>query len=131
MQPSLFLRRHLPLAAALCLALFAAPFAAPADPAPSPATTATAAPTAKPRPFPFQSVIVSVDPAARTFRMGKKVIHQVHILPETKITRGDTVPAAFETLTPGMEIRGAVRKRADGDYDAVSVKIGPKEKPGA
>ena len=61
LPPRLFLT-----AAALCLALCAAPFPAAADPA------------AKPRPFPFQSVIVSVDATARTFCMGKKVFRQVH-----------------------------------------------------
>ena len=100
-------------AAALGLSLCAAPLPAAAD-------------SAKPRPFPFQSVIVSVNAAARTFCMGRKVFHQVHVLPETKITQGETAPAAFETLAPGLEIRGSVRKRADGDYDAGSVKIGRK-----
>jgi len=28
-----------------------------------------------------------------------------------------------------VEVRGSVKKRADGDYDAVSVKIGPKAVP--
>jgi hypothetical protein len=107
--PRLFLA-----AAALCLALNAPA----ADPA------AAAAP--KPRPFPFQSVVVSVNADAHTFCMGKKVVHQVHVVPETKITQSDATAAAFEALAPGVEIRGAVRKRADGDYDAVSVKIGAK-----
>jgi hypothetical protein len=105
----------LPAVAALCLALCAAPFAASAADA-----------TTKARPFPFHSVIFSVDATARTFCMGKKVFHQVHVLPETKITQGDTTAATFEALTVGLEIRGSVRKRDDGDYDAVSVKIGPK-----
>ena len=105
------LPRLLPVAAALCLALGSA-HAADSE--------------AKPRPFPFRSVVVSVNTAARTFCMGKKVVHQVHVLPETKLTQANTTPAAFEALAPGVEIRGAVRKRADGDYDAVSVKIGAK-----
>lgn len=112
------------LAALLAVALPAIPEVRAADPA---AATPVTAATPKPRPLPFQSVIVSVDPASRSFRMGKKVIRRVYVLPETRITQGDTVPAAFEALTPGLEIRGALRKRADGDYDAVSVKIGPKQ----
>lgn len=107
------LPRLFPIAAALCLAVGAV-------------HAADSAGDAKPRPFPFRSVVVSVNATARTFCMGKKVVHQVHVLPETKFTQADTIAAAFEALAPGVEIRGAVRKRTDGDYDAVSVKIGAK-----
>jgi len=98
-----------------------------AAPEPSPtAAQAAATPAVSTRPLPFRSVVVSVDAAARTFRMGKKVIRQVHVLPTTKVMQGDGTPGVFETLATGVEVRGSVRKRADGDYDAVSVKIGPK-----
>ena len=109
---------------ALCAAM-------PALADPKPAPTATLAPATKARPFPFQSVVVSVDPAARTFRMGKKVIHPVHVLPTTRIMKGDGTPGAFKALAPGVEVRGSVRKRADGDYEAVSLKIGSKPVAGA
>ena len=102
----------------LCLALCVA---APSFADPSPA--------AKARPFPFQSVVVSVDKAAHTFRMGKNVVHQVRVQPETKIAKADGTAAGFEALAPGVEIRGAVRKRSDADWDAVSIKIGPKPTP--
>lgn len=106
---------------ALCAAM-------PATAAPEPAQTAeaTPAPAQTTRPFPFQRVVLSVDATARTFRMGKKVVHQVHVLPATRVMKGDGTPGAFELLAPGVEVRGSVRKRVDGDYDAVSVKIGPK-----
>lgn len=81
---------------------------------------------AKPRPFPFHSVVVSVDEKAQTFRMGKKVIHQVYVSKETKILKSDETPATFAAIMPGVEVRGSVRKRADGDYDAVSLKIDRK-----
>jgi hypothetical protein len=100
--------------------------AMPALAAPEPSPAATATPAVSTRPLPFRSVVVSVDAAARTFRMGKKVIRQVHVLPATKVMQGDGTPGAFETLATGVEVRGSLRKRADGDYDAVSVKIGPK-----
>ena len=100
-----------------------------ANPSPNPTPSPSAFPAVNARPFPFQSVVVSVDKAARTFRMGKKVIHQVHVLPETKISQGDGTAAGFEALAPGTEIRGSVRKRSDADWDAVSVKIGPKPAP--
>lgn len=110
-----------------CLALpgFAISAPLPSAPAASPA----ASPAAKPRPLPFHSVIVSVDPKTRTFTMGKKVIRRVHVLPETKLFEGDTKPAAFNALAPNLEIRGSLRKRADGDYDAVTLKLGLKPAP--
>ncbi|MCX6967354.1 MAG: hypothetical protein NTZ46_06150 [Verrucomicrobia bacterium] len=96
------------------------------NPPATPTATPAPSPAAKARPFPFQSVLLSVDKGARTFRMGKKVIHQVHVLAETKLLKSDGTAAPFEALQPGVEIRGSVRKRSDADYDAVSVKIGPK-----
>jgi len=109
----------------LCAALPALGNPSP-TPTPTPISAAKPSPVVKARPFPFQSVVVSMDKKARTFRMGKKVIHQVHVLPETKLLKADGTSAPFEALQPGMEIRGSVRKRSDADYDAVSVKIGPK-----
>jgi len=112
----------------LCLALCAG-MSTFANPTPTPSPSPTATPAVKARSFPFQSVVVSVDKAARTFRMGKNVVHQVHVLPETKIAKGDGTAAGFEALAPGTEVRGSVRKRSDADWDAVSIKIGPKPTP--
>ena len=106
-----------------CTALFAM-----AAPSPTPDPSPSASPLVKARPFPYQGVIVSVDKTAHSFRIGKNVVHQVHMQPETKLTQ-DEKPVAFETLAKGMEVRCSVRKRADGDYDAVSIKIGPKPTP--
>jgi len=78
------------------------------------------------RPFPFESVVISVDKNTRSFKMGKKTVHQVHVLPETKVLKGDGTPAVFEEIIVGIDIRGSVKKRADGDYEAVSLKVGPK-----
>ena len=100
-------------------------------PKPSPSATPAASPASaeKARPFPFENVVVSVDPATHTFKMGKKTVHQVHVLPETKVLKGEDQPATFEEIVVGIDVRGSVKKRADGDYDAVSVKIGPKAAP--
>jgi hypothetical protein len=118
---------------ALLFALFAV-LTWPALPVPGlaasePPASATPLP-AKPRPYPFRSVVVSADPAAQTFQMGKKKIRTVHINPATRLLKSDGTPATFGDLTAGAEIRGSVRKRPDGELDAVSVKIGPKIKPG-
>jgi len=108
-------------------------FAAPAKSAsPAPAASPAASPAAaeaKVKPIPFQNTVVSVDKATQTFKMGKKTVHQVHVTPETKVLKADETPAVFEEILVGVEVRGSVKKRADGDYDAVSVKIGPKAVP--
>lgn len=115
------------IAAALCLGVAWPALGAPKKEPKAAASPAQAAsPAAEARPFPFKSSVVSVDKAARTFRMGKTTVHQVHVLPETKLAKGDESPATFEAIVVGEEIRGSVRKRADGDYEAISIKIGPK-----
>lgn len=101
-----------------------------ANPSPTPSPSPSASPAVKARPFPFESVIVSIDKEARTFRIGKKTIRQIHVLPETKISKAEGGNAAtFEALAPGMEIRGSVRKRSDAELDAVSLNYGPKPVP--
>jgi len=103
-----------------------APAKAPGSKAESSPAAASPSPVAKAHPFPFQSNVVSVDKGTRTFRMGKTTVHQVHVLPATKLLKTDGTPAKFEEIVEGIEIRGAVNKRADGDYEAVSIYIGPK-----
>jgi len=117
------------LSAFAAMPAFAAP-AKSASPAPSASPAASPAAEAKAKPFPFpNTTIVSVDKATQTFKMGKKTVHQVHVTPETKMLKGDETPATFDAIIIGMEVRGSVKKRADVDYDAVSVKIGPKMMP--
>jgi len=112
----------------VCAALptLAAPASKTVSPTPAASLAASATPAAKARPFPFQNTVISVDKAARTFRMGKKTVHQVHVSPETKVIKDDGTPAMFEEIKVGMEVRGSTTKRADGDYEAVSLKLGPK-----
>ncbi len=96
---------------------------------PKPGASAAASPAASPaeaRPFPFKNTVAGVDKAGRTVNIGKATVHKIHVLPETKITKGNNEPAVLEEIIVGEEIRGAVRKRADGDWEALSIKIGPK-----
>ena len=58
--------------------------------------------------------------------MGKKTVHVVHVTPETKLLHANGSTASFEELVAGAEVRGAYHKRADGEVDAGSLKIGPK-----
>lgn len=104
----------------------ALPAGAAPETAPNPGETPAAAKAVSTRPYPFHSVVFSVDAKTQTFQMGKKKINRVHILPATRVMKGDGNPGTFELLAPGEEVRGSVRKRPDGDLDAVSVKIGPK-----
>lgn len=116
---------HAIAAAALCFSLALPAFGAPAK-AFNAESSPAASPAAQTRPFPFKSTVISVDKATHTFRIGKKTVHQVHVLPGTKLAKSDETPFTFEEIVVGTEIRGSVRKRADGDYEAVSLKIGPK-----
>lgn len=111
----------------LCAAIpaNAAPKSTPAG---SPSASPAASAEAKAHPFPLTSVIVSVDKGTHTLTVGKKTAHKVYVKPETKLTQEDK-PVAFETLVAGMEVRCSVTKRTDKDYDAASIKIGPKATP--
>ncbi len=106
---------------------------APAEPSPTPAPAPVTAealpspsPTPKIRPLPFKSTIVSIDTRAGVFKIGKRKIRTVHVLPTTKLLRGNGTPAVYGELVAGAEIRGSLRKRDDGDFDAVSLKVAPK-----
>ena len=116
-------------AVAILLGLFlCAVLPASAAPTPAPSALPPAVPAAKAKPFPYTGVIASVDKTARTLSIGKNVVHKVYVQPETKLSQ-DEKPVAFETFAAGMDVRCSVRKRADGDYDAVSIKIGKKPAP--
>ena len=78
------------------------------------------------RAVPFKSVVYSVDPEGKSFRMGKKKIRLVYITPATRIIWNDGSPATIEDLKPGVEIRGSTKKRDTGELEAATVKIGPK-----
>ena len=95
----------------------------PASASPIPVATNPPAPV---RVQPFKSRVVAVTKHARTFRMGKKIVHVVHVTEATKLLHGNGTPASFEELGSGVEIRGSYRKRPDGELDAVTLKIGPK-----
>jgi hypothetical protein len=81
------------------------------------------------RAVPFKSVVFSVDPEGRNFRMGKKKIRLVLVTPETRFFRNDGRPATVHDLIPGTEIRGSTKKRDTGELEAATVKIGPKLTP--
>lgn len=107
------------------------PASAPLPPSPEQSASSGAPPNARPatstgRPLPFRSVILSVDPSAPLFTMGKRKIRIVHITTATRFLRVDGEPATFEMLEPGLEVRGSARKLAQSEWEAVSIKIGSK-----
>jgi|GEM_PF-2951741 len=81
-------------------------------------------PTPKSRPYPFKSVVFSVDAEMRYFRMGKHRVRQVYVVETSKLRHDDGRPAVLEDLIEGIEIRGSIRKRPDGNLEAVTVIIG-------
>ncbi len=78
------------------------------------------------RAVPFKSVVFSVDPEGKNFRMGKKKVRLVYVMETTRFLKSDGSPANVTDLKPGVEIRGSTRKRDTGELEAVTVKIGPK-----
>lgn len=92
-------------------------------PTPSPAPTPEAAATPPARPYPFKSVVVFVDKGTRSFMMGRKKMRHVYLSETSRMRHDDGRPAAFEDLVEGLEIRGSLRKRADGQEELVSIVL--------
>ncbi len=129
---------------ALFFSFFAAPFAAPLAALGEEAKSGAGAPlpegeqgeqgkqgreVRKVRPLPFNSVIYSIDEEHRAFfHMGKKRLRKVYLTPDTRLLLASGEVATVEDLRVGAEVRGSTRKREDGHLDAVTVKIGAKER---
>ena len=89
-------------------------------------------PETKRRTLPFSSKVISVDKTHGKFRIGKKVVREVQVLPETKLFRGDGVSVAHASdIVVGAEVRGSLRRGEKGIYEAVSLKVGRKTTPAA
>jgi hypothetical protein len=89
-------------------------------------TTATNAPAAPKKPskrlLPFHGKLKAVDNTAKTISVGKETIQ---ITSETRITKTGK-PATLEDAVVGGEVAGAYRKDAEGNLNALSLRIGPK-----
>ena len=130
----------LTLATALSLPLcaFAAPAkkeaAAPAAPAkPAEVQKPDAAPAEKStKPFPYHGDVAAADAAAKTFTFknkdGKERLFTV--TDKTEIEK-EGAKADFAAITVGAYAAGRCTKTAEGKFEAVSVKIGPKPAPKA
>ena len=83
------------------------------------------------RAVPYQGKVASVDAAAKTFTIktqaGKE--HVFAITDKTAITK-DEGAATFEDIKVGEVVRGTRTKKGEGQWEAVKVMIGPKEKEG-
>ncbi len=80
------------------------------------------------RAYPFRSTVFSFDPGSRSLRIGKKRIRLLNIVPETRLIHElDGTEATVEDLIIGTEIRGSYRKRADGELEAITIRIGARE----
>ncbi len=119
-------------AAALCAAALtaeakaAAPKAPPANAA---VTTEAQAPAKTPaRAVPFYGKIGAVDKANKTFTIeGKKSTRTFTTTATTKIEKMG-MGASWDDFKTGEYVHGSAMKKAEGQYEAVSVKLGQKEK---
>lgn len=100
---------------------------AAASPA-APGSKAEESVTTKPsRPIPFVGKIGTVDKANKTFTIeGKKSTRTFTTTDSTKIEKGGS-PASWNDLQAGEYVRGSALKKSEGQYQAMSIKIGPKE----
>ncbi len=84
---------------------------------------------AKPaRPIPFYGKIGTVDKANKTFTIeGKKSTRTFTLTDSTKMDKMGAA-ATWDDLKTGEYVRGSAMKKSEGQYEAMSVKIGQKEK---
>jgi hypothetical protein len=106
----------------------ASAFRQKASPTPtvSPAAKATASASAKAeRAIPFHGMISAVDTRAKTFTIaGKEQARVFKITDKTALTKAGN-PATIKDVVEKEEARGSYWKRADGSFEAKSVKLGP------
>lgn len=75
--------------------------------------------------YPYQGKVKSSDKTAMTVTLeGKEKERIISVTSETKITK-EGKPATFGDITVGENVRGQVKKTADGKESATSVFIGP------
>jgi hypothetical protein len=67
-----------------------------------------------------------VDDAKKTVTLGGREKDRViHVTSETRLMKGGK-PATFADIKAGEEVGGQGKKRADGDVDALSLRVGPR-----
>lgn len=120
-----------PLIATLAIAIALGSSIQAADPvkpaAKTPEAATAEAKVESQRPIPYLGKISATDKEKKTFTLqGKEKSRVFRVTPETKLAKGEA-QATFDDLKAGEEVRGSARKTAEGQFDAVSVKIGPKE----
>ena len=75
---------------------------------------------------PIRGKIGAVDKVNLTITLeGKEKSRLIQIKPDTKMTK-DGQPATFEAAVVGEEIGGRVKKVGTDQYEAVSLRFGPK-----
>ena len=102
----------------------------------TPVTPTTTAKTSDPGPakpaaaraIPFYGKIGTVDKASKTFTIeGKKSARTFTTTASTKMEKVGGA-ATWDDLKTGESVRGSALKKAEGHYEAVTVRIGQKEK---
>lgn len=128
------LRLAVSLAAAIASSAFAQKAADESGPAPARTVSssqvgreASAAPKASRRTsYPFRGVVASFEAETRTLKLEGKKSQRVIQLPEAVRLERDGEPAELEELKPGVTVRGTLRRNADGQEEAVLVRIGAR-----
>jgi len=101
---------------------------APATTGTNSAKTEETTPAASTRPIPYYGKIGMVDKANKTFTIqGKKSTRTFTATDSTKMEKAGGGAATWEDLKAGEYVRGSATKKGEGQYMAMSVKIGPKE----
>jgi hypothetical protein len=91
----------------------------------------TAARPAKTRAFPFRGRIAAVDRESGTITLkGKEKARQFRITSGTRIIK-DGQPATLADAKVGAEVGGQAQTTEEGQFEALSLRIGPKPDPGA
>lgn len=90
------------------------------------ATSAQETKEKKPTPIPFAGKLGAVDKAAMSITLdGKNKKRTILVTPQTRILKAGK-PATLEDAVIGEEVGGQAVKNADGQEEAVSLRVGPK-----
>lgn len=74
---------------------------------------------------PFSGKIEAVDTTAKTFTVGTSMLY---VTDTTKLTNKDGKAIKLADLKVGEEVHGTSRVTFDGKTEAITLKVGPKDK---
>lgn len=78
------------------------------------------------QPFPYKGNVASIDVGAKTFTIKGKNRERLFAVTATTQLLKDGAPGPWEDLKVGDAVSGRAIKKAEGQFEAVSVKFGAK-----